>query len=115
MQPNKRRLKTKAWLAARAVVLAEEHACWVCGQPPTPDDPLVADHVVPRAQGGTDARDNLRAAHRSCNGRRGREQQRLRSGQGGGHPRFRDGNTRDSPPVSRKIKDVGDESPLLIA
>ncbi|HEU5279977.1 MAG TPA: HNH endonuclease signature motif containing protein [Gaiellaceae bacterium] len=46
-------------------------ACWLCGGPFTVDDPAVADHVVPRLYGGSDDETNLRAAHRSCNGRRG--------------------------------------------
>jgi 5-methylcytosine-specific restriction endonuclease McrA len=32
---------------------------------------LVADHLIPRAHGGPDALFNYRAAHRSCNARRG--------------------------------------------
>jgi len=31
-----------------------------------------ADHVVPLAEGGTDTDENLRAAHWTCNTRRGR-------------------------------------------
>jgi len=56
---------------ARAQTLAEEQVCWLCGQPARPTDPLTADHVVPRANGGPDARWNYRAAHLSCNRRRG--------------------------------------------
>ncbi|HEV2354777.1 MAG TPA: HNH endonuclease signature motif containing protein [Puia sp.] len=37
------------------------------------DDPWAAsiDHIIPKAYGGTDRLDNLRAAHRLCNGVRG--------------------------------------------
>ena len=55
---------------ARRELLAAATACAICGLPPTHDDPLTADHVVPRAHGGG-AAGNLRAAHRSCNSRRG--------------------------------------------
>jgi 5-methylcytosine-specific restriction endonuclease McrA len=56
---------------ARALLLATATHCWICGQPPRPGDPLVADHLIPRAHGGPDALFNYRAAHRSCNARRG--------------------------------------------
>lgn len=52
-------------------VLAEETLCWMDGLPARDDDPLTVDHLVPRSQGGTHERGNLRAAHRSCNSRRG--------------------------------------------
>jgi 5-methylcytosine-specific restriction enzyme A len=54
----------------REQVLREARYCWICGGPGTPDDPLTADHVIPRAAGGTTRRSNLRAAHSSCNARR---------------------------------------------
>jgi 5-methylcytosine-specific restriction endonuclease McrA len=50
---------------------AEEWVCWRCGKPGTLADPLTADHVIPRAHGGADARHNMRAAHSSCNKRAG--------------------------------------------
>ena len=53
------------------IVLEEEHLCWLCGFPARPHDPLTLDHVLPVALGGTTTRDNVRAAHRSCNSRRG--------------------------------------------
>lgn len=55
-------------------IVANAHAgvCGICGKPfDNPADPPVADHIVPRVAGGSDELDNLRAAHRSCNGRRG--------------------------------------------
>lgn len=52
-------------------VLAEEHVCWMDGQPARPNDPLTVDHIVPRSRGGTHERSNLRAAHASCNSARG--------------------------------------------
>ena len=55
-----------------AKVRAEATACWICGTPfADPNDPPVADHVIPRAYGGSDDETNLRAAHQSCNSRRG--------------------------------------------
>jgi 5-methylcytosine-specific restriction endonuclease McrA len=56
---------------ARRQVLSEEQICWLCGEPGRPDDPLSADHVIARAAGGADHRSNFRAAHLSCNKRRG--------------------------------------------
>lgn len=56
--------------ANRARVLAEERVCWICGRPGAPDDPLTADHVIPRSLGGSHDRSNLRAGHRSCNSSR---------------------------------------------
>lgn len=41
--------------------------CWLCGQ----DGADTVDHVIPRSRGGESSDDNLRAAHRSCNARRG--------------------------------------------
>lgn len=55
----------------RAQVLAEERACWICGLPGTPADPLTLDHVLARANGGVHSRANARAAHRSCNSAKG--------------------------------------------
>ena len=51
----------------RARILARDGAvCWRCGQPAT-----TVDHIIPRARGGTDDDDNLRAACARCNyGRR---------------------------------------------
>jgi 5-methylcytosine-specific restriction endonuclease McrA len=55
----------------RAIIAAATH-CHICGRPfDNPHDPPVADHIVPRARGGPDTIDNLAAAHRSCNGRKG--------------------------------------------
>jgi 5-methylcytosine-specific restriction protein A len=52
----------------RARILARDgYVCWLCHQPGA----HTVDHVVPRARGGDDSDDNLRAAHGSCNsGRR---------------------------------------------
>jgi 5-methylcytosine-specific restriction endonuclease McrA len=64
---------------AKLVVAGATH-CGICGKPRWPGDvntatgrydPLVADHIVPRGRGGSDALVNLRPAHKSCNGRRG--------------------------------------------
>ena len=62
---------TRRHRKARATLLATATHCWICGQPARPGDPLVADHLIPRAHGGPDALHNYAAAHKSCNGRRG--------------------------------------------
>ena len=68
-------LRRRGWATstrgATGQVLAEETMCWVYGEPGTPDDPLTLDHVIARALGGETTRANARAAHRSCNSRRG--------------------------------------------
>jgi 5-methylcytosine-specific restriction endonuclease McrA len=46
-------------------------ACHICGLPGTPNDPLVADHIIPRSLGGTSDIANLLPAHRSCNATKG--------------------------------------------
>jgi 5-methylcytosine-specific restriction endonuclease McrA len=52
----------------RARVLARDGGiCWLCGGPGA----TTVDHVIPRARGGGDDEDNLRAAHLDCNMRRG--------------------------------------------
>lgn len=68
---GKASLNTRTYQHNRAETLRTERTCWLCGKPGTPDDPLTADHVKPRAAGGTNDRANLRAAHLSCNQRRG--------------------------------------------
>jgi 5-methylcytosine-specific restriction endonuclease McrA len=65
--------RTGTYSRNAALVRATATVCHLCGQPFTADDPAVADHVVPRGVGGSDDLTNLRAAHRSCNGRKGAE------------------------------------------
>lgn len=60
--------------------VSQDMACWLCGLPGTEQDPITADHEVPRAQGGQDS--PLRPAHRSCNSRRGAQQKRPPGDQG---------------------------------
>ena len=58
---------------------AEGCKCHWCGKPtrlcanPEPDQATI-EHIVPRAKGGTDARDNLVSACHLCNARRAYEQ-----------------------------------------
>lgn len=69
--PHRAHYKSNAWKqVARRVVQAAD-VCALCGRPPTPTDPLEADHIVPLALGGASTPDNLRATHKSCNSRRG--------------------------------------------
>ena len=61
--------KTHRYQTARKNVLVRDRGiCWLCGRPGA----TTADHVVPLALGGHPYDEaNLRAAHRSCNSRRG--------------------------------------------
>lgn len=67
----KRYTATAAHKRMRAIVLADESHCWICGKPAHPNDPLTYDHVAPRKDGVDNSRANSRAAHASCNYRRG--------------------------------------------
>ena len=71
--PECQAVPRRGWAHERASrqVRLEEWVCWICGEPAKPGDPLTADHIVPRAKGGEDVRENMHAAHRSCNSRRG--------------------------------------------
>lgn len=51
--------------------LREEYVCAICETPGTDADPLVAGHVIARAHGGPDTRENMRAVHASCNALQG--------------------------------------------
>jgi len=46
--------------------------CQICGYPVDYQD-LEIDHIVPIADGGTDTKDNVRIAHKTCNVRRPRK------------------------------------------
>ena len=55
-------------------VLIERHRgiCEICGKAlPLDWSQIHVDHILPRSRGGTDAPDNLQAAHDSCNLRKG--------------------------------------------
>lgn len=59
----------RPWRRTVAYVLRRDHGiCWLCGQPGADS----ADHIQPRAHGGTDRPSNLRAVHhdRGCRGNR---------------------------------------------
>jgi 5-methylcytosine-specific restriction protein A len=61
----------------RHAILAEESTCAYCARPGQPDD--IIDHIRPLAEGGTDARENLRRCCRRCHARKtGRESVRGR-------------------------------------
>src|SRR6266545_2436673 len=64
--------RTGSYTRNAAKVRAAATICHLCGKPfDDPNDPPVADHVLPREAGGSDDLSNLRPAHRSCNGRKG--------------------------------------------
>lgn len=59
------------------VMERDQGLCWICGDPVVPNAPqthplgATLDHVVPHAEGGRWAANNLRLAHRACNEERG--------------------------------------------
>lgn len=75
-RPDHRLTRTQRGLGSehdkmRRLVVRPDSLCHWCGRPATVNDPLTADHLIPRAHGGTSTRENLVPAHRSCNSRRG--------------------------------------------
>jgi len=54
-----------------ATLLATARYCAICGLPPQPGNPLEADHIIPLSLGGTATADNLQAAHKLCNIKKG--------------------------------------------
>jgi 5-methylcytosine-specific restriction endonuclease McrA len=71
--PKPRGGSTRAWREARVPVLATARRCALCGGAPSPADPFEVDHIKPVATHPHLEYEptNLRAAHRSCNRRRG--------------------------------------------
>ena len=58
--PSHKRGGSRPWRRMVATVLRRDNGiCWICGQPGAD----TADHLLPRALGGPDTLDNLRAAH----------------------------------------------------
>ncbi len=68
---TRRNTDSYARAKARKHILMFADRCDICGLPPTDNDPLEADHIIPGSRGGSDAHSNLRPAHRSCNRKRG--------------------------------------------
>src|SRR5205085_2199687 len=65
-----RRPPSRPALTRRAVFLRDNYTCQYCG---LHSRDLTLDHVVPRHRGGRDAWDNLVAACRACNHRKGHQ------------------------------------------
>ena len=71
-------LHTREWGRIRLAVLERDGwRCTRCGCVLTPGTgSATVDHIIPRANGGTHALDNLRAMCNHCNSRRGARQAR---------------------------------------
>lgn len=67
LQHHIRRPRPRIRLSRREVFVRDGHLCQYCGRP----GDLTLDHVVPRHRGGTHTWDNLVAACRACNHRKG--------------------------------------------
>ena len=66
------------WRRISAEVIAHAVACHWCGGQFTKDNPATCDHIIPKARGGTNDRQNLVPACRRCNSRRGGEMRKQR-------------------------------------
>jgi 5-methylcytosine-specific restriction protein A len=55
------------WRKMRDLVLAQEKCCARCGCEGSPGNPLSVDHIIPKARGGTNDRDNLQTLCHKCN------------------------------------------------
>ena len=66
-----------AWKRISARVIAEEGACRDCGTTGMPGNPLTCDHIIPKARGGGDGRENLCCRCRRCNSRKGARHPRV--------------------------------------
>lgn len=51
----------------RTVWERDNGICGICGEPVAFGPKMHADHIIPRALGGTDDQSNLRATHAKCN------------------------------------------------
>lgn len=78
---NGKRASTSQWRATRALILAANQTCGICGETIDtslsglhPDGPTI-DHIVPAINGGTDDWSNLQPAHRRCNLSKGSSRQ----------------------------------------
>jgi len=56
-----------AWQRISARVVKTYGACVRCGTTGSKDNPLTADHIVPKSKGGTDDEWNLECLCRKCN------------------------------------------------
>lgn len=48
----------------------QQGTCKACGLHFTEEDPIEVDHIIPKAQGGKETRDNLQLLHRHCHTRK---------------------------------------------
>lgn len=58
------------WQQLSARVIAYYRQCTACGDLGTLGNPLTCDHIIPKAQGGTNAWENLTCLCRECNSRK---------------------------------------------
>ena len=62
------RTRGRANQRQRTTILADiGRTCHISGQPIAPTEAWHLDHIIPLAQGGTDARGNLAPTHARCN------------------------------------------------
>jgi 5-methylcytosine-specific restriction endonuclease McrA len=63
-----RRQMPKGWRqTVDYVIWRDNWVCHLCGK----DGADTADHIIPVSRGGSDELENLRAAHKTCNRKRG--------------------------------------------
>jgi len=59
------------WRTMSARLIKQHPWCTHCGHDGTMSNPLTTDHIIPKAQGGTDKLSNLQVLCRRCNSAKG--------------------------------------------
>lgn len=59
-----------SWRRLRSIVLTEEPLCALCKRDGRVSEATEVDHITPKANGGTDARNNLQGLCKSCHAKK---------------------------------------------
>ena len=55
-----------------SIIRDYDFTCIFCGHNGSQSNPLTVDHILPRAEGGTNSQDNLACCCRICNNKKGK-------------------------------------------
>ena len=71
-QSHKQEVKDAYWAGMKAMalhILGPEATCGFCSKGFRSDEPIDADHILPRGRGGRNIPENMRLCHRRCHQR----------------------------------------------